>query len=200
MRACRYAVTSGLLLLLALSHAAVAEAHIRAGEAGGFLSGLKHPVSGLDHIVAMVSVGLWGAQLGRPSVWLLPVIFPMVMAVGGFLGLIGVALPGIEIGIAASALLLGAAVLFELRPPILVAAALVAIFAVFHGHAHGAELPPGGNGLLYSLGFVVATGALHGCGILVGLIHRWSWGQKALQATGALVSATGGVFLWHALV
>ena len=188
-----------LWFLPLLACTTAAQAHIQAGEGGGFLSGLKHPVSGLDHIAAMVSVGLWGAQLGKPAIWLLPVTFPMVMAIGGFLGLIGVPLPGVEIGIALSAILLGAMVLLEARPPLAVAAVLVAIFAIFHGYAHGAELPPGENGLLYSLGFVMATGLLHGCGIFIGLIHRWPWGQRALRVTGAGVLATGGVFLWHSL-
>jgi urease accessory protein len=163
------------------------------------LSGLAHPVSGLDHVVAMISVGLWGAQLGRPAIWTLPVTFPMVMAVGGFLGLVGVHLPGVELGIAASAVLLGAAVLLQARAPLSAAAVLVGLFAIFHGYAHGAELPPGANGLLYSLGFIVATGLLHACGILIGLIHRWPWGQRILRLTGAAVLATGGFFLWQAL-
>jgi urease accessory protein len=176
-----------------------ASAHIVPGEAIGFFSGLKHPVSGLDHIVAMVSVGLWGAQLGRPAIWVLPVTFPLVMAFGGFLGLAGVHLPGDEIGIAASAILLGAVVLLEARPPLVFAAVLVGIFAIFHGYAHGAELPPGQNGLLYSLGFIIATGFLHCCGIAIGLIHRWWWGQMALRAAGAMVTLTGGIFLWQAV-
>jgi urease accessory protein len=191
---------SWVLLLLTLGYAASAEAHIRAGEAGGFLSGLKHPVSGLDHIVAMVSVGLWGAQLGRPAIWVLPVTFPLVMAVGGFLGLVGIPVPGAEVGIAASAIVLGAMVLLEARPPLAAAAVLVATFAIFHGYAHGVELPPGGNGLLYSLGFIMATGFLHGCGIVLGLVHRWPWGQVTLRTAGGLVLATGGVFLWKTLV
>ncbi len=109
----------------------------------------------------MVAVGLWGAQLGPPAVWLLPVAFPMVMAFGGTLGLVGVHLPGVEIGIALSAIGLGAAVLFEAKPKLAIAAALVGFFAIFHGHAHGTELPEGANGLLYSIGFVIATGLLH---------------------------------------
>jgi urease accessory protein len=189
-----------VLVAFTLAYAASAEAHIVPGEGGGFLNGVRHPISGLDHIVAMVSVGLWGAQLGRPAIWVLPVTFPMVMAVGGFLGLIGVHLPGAEIGIALSAVLLGAVVLFEARPPLAAGAVLVATFAIFHGYAHGAELPPGNSGLLYSLGFIMATGFLHACGITIGLIYRWPWGQRALQMTGAVVLATGGVFLWNALV
>jgi len=173
-------------------------AHVQKGEAAGFVSGIKHPVTGLDHVLAMVAVGLWGAQLGAPAIWLLPVAFPMVMAFGGMLGLMGVPLPGIEYGIAASAILLGAAVMFELRPPLAIAAAIVAIFAIFHGHAHGTELPPGQSGLLYSIGFVMATGCLHGVGIGIGTVHRWGWGQKALRLAGAGVAVAGMFFLWRA--
>src|ERR1700729_1796795 len=147
--------------LLALGVPGVASAHIVRGEAVGFISGFEHPISGLDHIVAMVAVGLWGAQLGRPAIWLLPVTFPLVMAFGEFLGLIGLHLPGSEIAIALSGVCLGAAVLLEARPPMWAAAALVGLFGLFHGYAHGAELPPGQNALLYSLGFVLATGMLH---------------------------------------
>jgi len=190
----------GHWLCVALLFSARAGAHAGAGASGGFLSGLAHPVSGLDHIVAMVSVGLWGAQLGRPAIWLLPVTFPLVMAVGGFLGLVGVALPGVEIGIALSAVALGAMVMLAARPPLPVAAMLVACFAIFHGYAHGAELPRGGDGLLYSLGFIIATGALHICGIAIGVIHRWPWGRVALRGAGAGVAAAGVAFLCKALV
>jgi urease accessory protein len=174
-------------------------AHIQPGETIGFVSGLKHPISGLDHIVAMVSVGLWGAQLGAPAVWLLPVTFPLIMAVGGFLGLIGVPLPGTEIGIALSGVLLGAAVLLAWRPPLFGAAALVGLFGLYHGHAHGAELPPGQNALLYSLGFILATGFLHLAGITIGLIHRWAWGERMLRVAGGGVAACGMYFLWTAI-
>jgi urease accessory protein len=176
----------------------VAQAHAQGGEAAGFLSGLAHPVSGLDHVLAMIAVGLWGAQLGAPALWLLPVTFPMAMALGGMLGLIGVPLPGVEIGITVSAVLLGAAVLLELRPPLVIAAALVGCFANFHGHAHGTELPPGQDGLLYSIGFVVATGCLHVVGIALGLSHAWSWGRAALRMAGGGVAVAGLVFLWNA--
>ena len=192
-----------LTYLLALAAAcllsAPANAHIVAGEAGGFLSGFEHPISGLDHILAMVSVGLWGAQLGAPAIWLLPITFPVVMAFGGFLGLIGIPFPGVEVGIALSALLLGAAVMTQWRPPLVAAAALVGVFALFHGHAHGAELPPGQSGLLYSIGFVVATGLLHLVGISIGTVHKWAWGRRFLQAAGAGVAMSGVYFLWQAL-
>jgi urease accessory protein len=174
-------------------------AHVETGESGGFLSGLKHPVIGLDHLLAMVAVGLWGAQLGAPAIWVLPVAFPLIMAMGGMLGLMGVRVPGVEYGIAASAILLGAVVTFAARPALVVTALLVGVFAIFHGHAHGTELPPGQNALLYSMGFVIATGGLHALGIGIGAIHRWTWGQKLLRVAGAAI-ATGGVFfLWKAL-
>ncbi len=188
---------SGVLAVI-LFWTETAFAHVQKGEAAGFLSGLKHPISGLDHVLAMVAVGLWGAQLGSPAIWVLPVAFPMVMAFGGMLGLIGVPLPGIEYGIAASAILLGIAVMFELRPPLAIAAALVAIFAIFHGHAHGTELPPGQSGLLYSMGFVIATGCLHAVGITIGTVHRWDWGQKFLRLAGAVVTMGGVFFMWKA--
>jgi urease accessory protein len=184
-----------LLLLVALP----ALAHVEGGQAAGLLAGLEHPVSGLDHVLAMIAVGLWGAQLGAPALWLLPVTFPMVMACGGFLGLVGVPLPGVEAGIALSAILLGAAVAAEARPPLEAAAALVGFFAVFHGHAHGTELPPGQSGLLYSIGFVIATGCLHGVGIAIGFVHRWPAGRAALRAAGTAVACAGLVFLWRAV-
>jgi urease accessory protein len=122
----------------------------------------------------------------------------MVMALGGLAGLLGIPLPGTEYGIAASMILLGSVVLFAWKPPLWVAALLVSIFAIFHGHAHGTELPPGQNGLLYSMGFVCATGCLHGIGVSIGLIHRWSWGQICLRLAGAFVAAMGVYFLYEA--
>lgn len=190
------AVLTAVLMVLC-AHPAFA--HPQKGEAVGFLTGFRHPISGLDHVLAMVAVGLWGAQLGAPAIWLLPVAFPMVMAVGGMLGLMGVPIPGIEYGIALSAILLGAVVMFELRPPLGLAAALVGFFAIFHGHAHGTELPPGQSALLYSIGFVFATGSLHALGIGIGTVHRWAWGQKALRIAGGLVAMGGAFFMWKAI-
>jgi urease accessory protein len=185
--------------LAAAAWPALAIAHVEAGRAEGFLAGLHHPVSGLDHVLAMVSVGLWGAQLGMPAIWILPVTFPVVMALGGMLGLLGVPLPGVEIGIAVSALVLGLAVSAAWRPPLWAAAVIVGLFAIFHGHAHGTELPAGASGLAYSLGFVAATGLLHALGIGIGTIHRWPRGQFVLRAAGAMVAMAGAVFLWQAL-
>ena len=188
-----------LAFAVLLATASPALAHTVGGEAAGLLSGLSHPASGWDHVLAMVAVGLWGAQLGAPAIWVLPVAFPVVMALGGFVGLLGIGLPGVEVAIALSALVLGAMVLFEVRPPLPIAAALVTFFAVFHGHAHGAELPEGADGLLYSLGFVIATGLLHALGIAVGLVQRWPAGRVALRGAGAVVAAAGPVFLRNAL-
>jgi urease accessory protein len=185
--------------LCVLAWAVPAYAHVGEGKASGFLAGLRHPVSGLDHVLAMIAVGLWGAQLGAPAVWLLPVTFPMVMAFGGVLGLLGVKLPGVEIGIALSALLLGAMVLSEARPPLAAAAALVGVFAIFHGHAHGTELAVGESAILYSMGFVIATGSLHAAGIALGLVRRWPMGKAALRVAGAGVALGGVYFLWKAL-
>lgn len=188
-------------LVLALVFALVArlEAHVGAGQTAGFLNGLRHPVSGMDHVLAMIAVGLWGAQLGAPAIWLLPVTFPMVMAFGGFLGLVGIPLPGVEVGIALSAVLLGAMVAREAKPSMAVAAGVVAFFAVFHGHAHGTELPAGQSGLTYSIGFVTATGCLHAVGIAIGLIHHWKSGRLALRAAGAAVALAGVFFLLRAI-
>jgi urease accessory protein len=193
-------LSAALLTMLMTTVSESVWAHTEAGQASGLIAGLLHPVSGLDHVIAMVAVGLWGAQLGRPAVWVLPVAFPMVMAVGGFLGLVGVHLPGIELGIALSGVILGLAVMKVWRPPLTVALALVAGFAIFHGHAHGVELPAGANGLTYSFGFVIATGLLHGVGIALGLIQLLPRGDLALRGMGAAVSLGGVYFLHGALV
>jgi urease accessory protein len=191
-----------VLLLVALALAAMphlAIAHVEQGQTAGFLTGLRHPWSGLDHVLAMIAVGLWGAQLGSPAPWLLPVTFPMMMSLGALMGLIGMGLPGVEVGIALSSLLLGGMVMGEVRPKLAVAVLLVGFFAVFHGHAHGTELPPGQSGLLYSMGFVIATGCLHGMGIGIGLVHRWPAGRLALRGAGALIAGMGLFFLARAL-
>ena len=195
----RPAALTGALCAFVLLWPLAAWAHVESGQAGGFLSGLSHPVSGLDHVVAMIAVGLWGAQLGMPALWLLPVTFPMLVAFGGMLGLIGAPLPGVEIGIAVSAIVLGALVLGRVRLPLAASVAVVAFFALFHGHAHGTELESGQNALLYSLGFVIATGLLHGVGIAIGLVQRWEIGRQVLRAAGALVMAAGVYFLWGAM-
>ncbi len=166
---------------------------------GGFMSGFMHPLTGLDHVVAMVAVGLWGAFLGKPAIWILPIVFPLVMAFGGALGVAGVPIPYIETGIALSGLLLGLAVAFAIRPPIWVAAVIVGAFAIFHGHAHGAELPKATNPLVFSIGFVIGTGLLHLAGIAIGELTRWSWGIYVVRAGGGIIALIGLGFLTGAL-
>ncbi len=173
-------------------------AHVERGQAAGLLTGFEHPWSGLDHILAMVAVGIWGAQLGNPAIWVLPITFPVMMSIGAMLGLLSIPLPGIEIGIAVSAVMLGIMILGEFRPHLVVAMMIVGFFAIFHGHAHGTELPAGQSGLLYSLGFVVGTGCLHTIGILIGLLHRYPYGNVALRGLGAFIAVMGLVFFWQA--
>jgi urease accessory protein len=188
----------GAMLVVAVLLSLGAEpvlAHEGAGAVGGFVSGLTHPIFGWDHVVAMVAVGLWGAFLGAPAIWLLPVVFPLVMALGAALGILGVPLPGVETGIAASAVVLGLVVAFQARPPLWVAAVVVGGFAIFHGHAHGTELPQAANPLTYAIGFVLATGLLHLLGIAFGLLVRWPAGRLAVRAGGAAIALVGVAFL-----
>jgi len=165
------------------------------GVGGGLVGGLLHPLFGPDHVAAMVAVGLWGAFLGASAIFILPVVFPLVMAGGGVLGILGMPLPGVEIGIAASAVVLGMLVALEAKPPLWVAGIVVGAFAIFHGHAHGAELPPGVDAVAYSAGFVIATGVLHLCGIAFGLLARWPAGLIAVRAAGGAITIAGLMFL-----
>lgn len=163
--------------------------------AGGFIGGFAHPLFGPDHVVAMVAVGLWGAFLGAPAIWLLPIVFPLVMAVGGAIGMLGIPLPAVETGIAASAVVLGMMVALAAKPPLWVAAVLVGMFAIFHGHAHGTELPAGADAVAYSAGFVIATGLLHLAGIAFGTLARWPAGRFAVRAAGGAIALAGLAFL-----
>ena len=183
----------------AAATATAAAAHTGTGLAGGFTSGFLHPLSGFDHLLAMVSVGLWGAFLGRPLIIALPVIFPTVMAVGGVLGIAGVPLPPVEIGIALSVLVLGAMIAGKVRAPVWLASLIVAIFAIFHGYAHGKELPSAADPVGYSAGFVLATGLLHVCGIGIGVIADRPGGAAIVRGLGALVMLAGVWFLWVAV-
>jgi urease accessory protein len=175
--------------------------HVESGVAGdgGFVSGLVHPVTGLDHVVAMVAVGLWGAILGAPAIWVLPIAFPLIMTVGAVLGILDVPVPAIDLGIAASAIVLGGMVAANARPPLAMAFLLIAFFAIYHGHPHGAALPDFGVPILYAAGFVVATGLLHVAGIALGLLYQWPAGTIAVRALGAGMAAVGGYFLLLAI-
>ena len=169
--------------------------HEGGAAAGGFVNGLTHPLFGLDHVAAMVAVGLWGGQLRSPAIWLLPITFPVVMALGGALGARGLPLPAVEVGIAVSAVVMGIMVAASVKPPLGVAALIVGAFAVFHGHAHGTELPETATPLAYGAGFVISTGLLHGAGIAVGLLVRWEAGETLVRVCGGAIAALGLYFL-----
>jgi urease accessory protein len=179
-----------IFVLIAMARAEAAFAHVGHGtmESGGFLDGFSHPITGIDHLVAMVAVGLWGAQLRAPAIWLLPITFPLVMAVGGFLGVIGVPLPGVDVGVALSGVVLGALVATAARTPLWIADVVVGAFGLLHGHAHGAAMPLSGSPIAFGAGFVVATGLLHLTGILIGLLVRWPAGAVAVRAGGAAIA------------
>ena len=162
-----------LLLLLA---AAPASAHSGTGLPGGFAAGLLHPLTGPDHLLAMVAVGLWGAFLGRPLIYLLPVIFPAMMVAGAELGMLDAPMPPVELGIAVSVLTLGVAIALGWKAPVWLACPIAAAFALFHGYAHGRELPSAADPFGYSAGFVLATGGLHVFGILIGTLKMRSLG------------------------
>lgn len=175
---------TGLVLMPSM-----ALAHTGLGDTSGFLHGFGHPITGLDHILAMVMVGLFACQLGGRALWLVPSTFVLVMAFGGALGIAGINVPFVEIGIALSVIVLGAVVALGVKAPIAVAMAVVGFFAIFHGHAHGAEMPEDAGGLAYGLGFVVATALLHAVGIGIG----YAIGRAGERHGDLVVRASGGV-------
>ncbi|MCT8160632.1 HupE/UreJ family protein [Pseudoruegeria sp. SHC-113] len=194
--------TLALLLALALDCLAapqVALAHSGDGYGGGFVAGVTHPILGWDHVAAMVAVGLWGAFLGAPAIWILPVVFPLVMAFGAVLGILGIPVPAVETGIALSAVVLGLMIVFAVRPPLWVAAVIVGAFAIFHGYAHGTELPATVNAFAYAVGFVISTGLLHLIGIAFGLLVKWPAGRLAVRGAGGVISLAGVAFLTGAV-
>lgn len=187
---------AGLILgLLGPLAAAPAEAHVFGAGGAGFLEGLGHPLSGWDHILAMVAVGIWASQIGRRAWWMLPIIFPAAMAGGGLLGGLGVPVPAVETGIALSVLSLGILIGFAVRPTLWISIPLVALFAVFHGHAHGAELPEAVSPLLYGLGFILATAILHVVGLGFGWLAARPSNKLAFRAVGAAISFAGAFLL-----
>lgn len=191
---------SRLLMMMTLwALPAIASAHTAEGMSNGFTSGFGHPLTGLDHIVAMVAVGLWGAFLGGRAMWLLPVVFPTVMAFGGALGVMKIPLPAVETGIAASGVVLGLMVALAAKPPLWVAAVIVGLFAIFHGYAHGTELPESANPMTFAAGFVISTGLLHLCGIAFGCLTQWPWGRVAVRAGGGAIALIGFGFLFKVI-
>ena len=179
-----------LAALFAVGFSTAALAH--PGHGGGFAAGFTHPFTGLDHLLAMVAVGLWASQLERPAIWTLPVVFPAMMALGAALGTGGIVMPWIEMGILFSVVVLGAAVALQVRAPIAIGAVLVAAFAVLHGYVHGAEVPAEGSAWIYGIGFVVATLILHGIGVGAGLMAR----RPLLMRTAGGAIAAAGLLLF----
>jgi urease accessory protein len=187
--------TAGFALLLSNP----AAAHMGTGLPGGFVSGFRHPFTGIDHLLAMVSVGLWGAFLGRPLIYALPVVFPAMMVVGAILGMFVVPLPSVELGIALSVVVLGGCIGLSVRAPVWAALIIVAVFAVFHGYAHGKELPSAADPISYSAGFVLATGLLHVAGICLGLLNDLPNGVVATRSMGAVIATVGIGLLYRAI-
>ena len=161
------------------------------GLKGGFISGYIHPLLGWDHVAAMVAVGIWGAFLGHRAVWILPIVFPFVMVLGGVLGMVGLPVPFIVPGIALSSIIIGLAIAFKWRAPLWIASVIVGIFAIYHGYAHGQNLPAASNPIAFALGFVLGSGTLHFIGILFSLLDRYKWGIKALQLGGVIIALVG---------
>lgn len=189
--------------LLALGSAfcllpSMALAHTGHGDASGFAHGFIHPLSGFDHLLAMILVGIFAYQLGGRALWLVPLTFVGVMALGGLLGVNGLPLPFVETGIALSVVVLGAVVAFGIKAPVAVAMGVAGLFAVFHGYAHGAEMPLDASGAAYGLGFMLATALLHAAGIGVGLLIGMSTktlGDNVYRAVGGLASVAGVALL-----
>lgn len=190
----RTSLTAFAAAAILAASSTIASAHVGVGDTGGFAHGFMHPIGGIDHILAMVMVGLFAAQLGGRAMWLVPAAFVGVMAIGGVVGFSGLPLPFVELGIGLSIVVLGAAVAFGLKPVVAAATGLVGFFAVFHGFAHGAEMPDSVAGLAYGAGFVVATALLHAAGLGVGLLAASSAGPRGetmVRAAGALTAVAG---------
>ena len=169
----------------------LAHAHASILEAGGFMHGLVHPASGLDHVLAMLAVGLWAAQTGGRSVMVVPLTFVCVMALGGALPLLGIGQPFVEQGIVLSVLLLGVLIAAAVRLPLWLGSGLVGLFALWHGHTHGAEMPVLASGIEYALGFLLATALLHTIGIAFGLGMQWMTRERVIRVAGASIALCG---------
>ena len=196
------ALRSVLVSLALLPGAAFA--HTGAGHAHGFVQGFAHPIGGLDHLLAMVAVGLFAAYLGGRALWLVPATFVGVMALGGLLGVSGAALPYVELGIALSVVVLGLLVALRWNFPVAGAMAIAGVFAVFHGYAHGTELPENASGLAYGIGFMIATAVLHLAGIAIGLGFAsrgtGSLGRRLVQTGGGAIALAGVVIAAQAII
>jgi urease accessory protein len=185
---------AALLAVLAFTPV-LAQAHPIPGEVHSLMGGFSHPLSGLDHILAMVAVGLWAAQLGGRAMYLVPAAFVSLMTVGGAMGMAGIHLPMVETGILVSILVLGLLIAAAVRLPAVAGMAIVGLFALFHGHSHGTELPAAATGLTYAIGFILATALLHTCGIGLGLLAQKKLPAPAIRLAGAAI-VVAGICLW----
>ena len=180
----------------------VAFAHTSLGGTSGLMHGFLHPLSGLDHQLAMIFVGVFAYRLGGRALWLVPLTFVAVMAFGGFLGIMGVRIPFIEVGIALSVIVLGAIVAVGVKVPVAVAIGVVGLFAIFHGHVHGSEMPLNIFGFEYGVGFIMATTLLHAIGIGIGFMIGMSsktLGNNMYRVVGGLASVAGAALLFTPL-
>ena len=184
-----------LLIPLLIVMPEIALAHAPEGAGGGFVTGFLHPIMGVDHLVAMVAVGLWGAFLGERALWILPIVFPSIMAVGAAFGIVGLEIPLVEFVIALSGVVLGALIALRVRAPLAIAMVLVGIFAIFHGYAHGVEMPEQISAITYSAGFVIGTGLLHLAGVAIGFATRLPRGELLVRGCGGGISAIGLSYL-----
>jgi len=184
-----------LLISLLILMPEIALAHAPEGAGGGFVTGFLHPIMGVDHLVAMVAVGLWGAFLGERALWILPIVFPSIMAVGAAFGIVGLEIPLVEFVIALSGVVLGALIALRVRAPLAIAMVLVGIFAIFHGYAHGVEMPEQISAITYSAGFVIGTGLLHLAGVAIGFATRLPRGELLVRGCGGVISAIGLSYL-----
>jgi urease accessory protein len=187
----RYVVPQLFALLLVALVPSLAYAHPAYGPGGGLLSGLAHPATGLDHVLAMVAVGLWAAQRGGRAIWLVPLAFVTVMAVGGLLGMAAISVPFAEQGIVASVLVLGVLIAAAVRLPLVASMILVGLFALVHGHSHGVEMPETAAGFAYSIGFVLATAWLHSIGIGLGMLARRFGTERFVRYAGGAIALCG---------
>lgn len=172
---------------------ATAYAHIGIDPIHDMLHGLQHPLTGLDHLCAMIAVGIWAAQRGGRALWIVPLTFVSVMALGGALGMSGISLPFVEQGIVLSVIVLGVLIAAAVRLPLALSMTIVGLFALVHGHAHGADIPATASGLAYALGFIAATVALHTAGITFGLATQRSTSSQLTRLAGAAIALCGCV-------
>ena len=188
-----FSALAAIALVLFFGQAALA--HTGVGSTNGFTAGLSHPMFGLDHLLAMIAVGLWAAQQGGRALWLVPCTFVSVMALGGLSAHLGLDLPAVEMGIGLSVIVLGLAVAANLKLPVILGMGLVGLFAIFHGHAHGAEMPEDASGLAYGIGFALATALLHGAGIGLAWVASRLTFQRTTQVAGGIITALGVMLL-----